>query len=360
MHRPLLAFLMVFVAAALPAQVPTLSPEPILVIPATASDGTVQIGRINDADLLPDGGVVVADGSANTLLFFGADGRLRTRAGGSGAGPGEFRQLWGVVVCGGRVVGYELSTTRLNRFTPAGRFVDALPLEQPLLTITPIACAVDGGLVGLRGLRPTPTDAALPSVLTMKGRLAVIDTTGAARIEIVEESAMQMVSAGGGGVPRPLAPMLAYAALGPDLLLGTGADATIRMLHAGAQSTRALPLPRRAASGADRAVAESRWTEFVPEGGRDRATAALQAVPPIEVLPRYRAMLAGTPTSVWLLTSAPSARTETWTVTDGTRLLGTVTIPGPGGLVAIAGSRALVLATNDDGEQRLEVYGVMP
>ncbi len=75
-------------------------------------------------------------------------------------------------------------------------------------------------------------------------------------------------------------------------------------------------------------------------------------------LPYYRGMLSSPDNTVWLLTSAPSAPRATWTITDGHRLLGAVTLPVPGDLLAIGKDRVLLLATDENGEQRLEVYGL--
>ncbi len=340
------------------AQVPRVDPKPMVVIAATAADGTPVIGQVKDADLLPDGGVVVADGASNEVLFFGADGKLGTRAGGTGAGPGEFKQLWGVEVCGGRVLGYELSVARLNRYSPKGRYLDALPLSEPLVAMTPVTCVAEGAVVGVTGLRPSPGDGAMPSLVPMDGRLVVIDSAGANRLAINVRPVLEMVMAGGGGVPRPLGPMLSYAGLGPDFLLGTGADSTIRVVHLGEQSVRVLPLPPVAATAEDRQAAEADWLELVPESFRDRAAAALKPVPTPATLPRYRDMRSSPAGPVWLLTSAPSAGAQTWTLTDGHRLLGTVALPVPGDLLAIGRDRVLILATDENGEQRLEVHGL--
>lgn len=340
------------------AQAGPIAATPSAVIHATSPDGDVVIERIVDADLLPGGGVVVADGPANTLLFFDTTGKLVRRAGGTGDGPGEFRRLWGVEVCGGGVIGYELSAPTLTRYSASGQYRDTRQLDTPFVAMTPVRCVTAGAVVGVTNLRPR-ADGSPGDILTpMDGRLRVIDSSGTGRMDIVARPVIEMLRMGGGGVPRPLGARLSYAALGPDLLIGTGEDSTVRLIRRGEQTIVALPLRRQTIRTADRTVEQERWAELVPPSRREAVMELFRSDPGPQAAPFYREMLSAPGGQVWLLTSPPADPRPTWTITDGRRLLGAVTLPVDGSLLAIGSDRTLILVTDDDGEQRLQIHRI--
>lgn len=321
LRTPLLAILALG-APLLSAQVPRIDPKPSLVISATAADGKMTIGTINAADLLPDGGVVIADGSANQLLYFGGDGALMHRAGGNGEGPGEFRRLWGVLVCGGSVFGYEQIAPVLQRFDLSGILLSMIRLQRPFFGFTKVACAGRKSLAGMSDFKLTSPPVAGPPVagtpVDVQASVTVIDLTGKELFAVSVPRAAEMVMARGGGMPRPLGILLTIASLGDSVVFGTGESATIMVASgAGHAESRLLPLKTAAPTTADRQAAEAPLLGMVPPDFRPVAAAGLAKVPLPDSLPYYRKMLASPDGTIWMLTSAPSATRATWTITDG-------------------------------------------
>lgn len=69
-----------------------LATDPQLVVGATDTD-TLQLFRVVDAELMPDGTLVVANAGSSEILYFDRNGTLTRRVGGAGSGPGEFRSI---------------------------------------------------------------------------------------------------------------------------------------------------------------------------------------------------------------------------------------------------------------------------
>lgn len=111
-------------------------PVPTRVGEETLRIGTVEGGRatsfgmIRQLAVLPDGRIAVADGQAQEVRLFGADGRHLRTFGGAGAGPGELRGLQGVHVGpDGMLRVPEQANARLTVFDPDSGFVMTYPLR---------------------------------------------------------------------------------------------------------------------------------------------------------------------------------------------------------------------------------------
>jgi hypothetical protein len=67
-----------------------------LVLGAEEADSSQRFTRVVAARRLGDGSLVVVDAGENTITWFEPNGKLRTRAGGTGEGPGEYNALRGL------------------------------------------------------------------------------------------------------------------------------------------------------------------------------------------------------------------------------------------------------------------------
>lgn len=347
--------------ATLAAQAPVLVPTPLVTIHASSPDGEVVIERITDADLLPGGGVVVADGLANTLLFFDSGGTLRRRVGGTGDGPGEFRRLWGVEACGETVVAYEMVGTSLARYGPTGEPRGAVTLGASVTSMSPLRCGPDGGYVAM--VEPRPASRPGPGVLTLtfSAGVAWFDSTGTIIAREAVDSALEMVMIGGGGAPSPLGPMLSFAATGEQVLFGTGATATMGVLTpGGAVHRRSLALQPTKVSPADRRAGRAGWLELAPPRMREALAKQYDDLPDPPHLPLYRGMVPASGGVVLLEVGGPGAPVSEYRATDGMRLGPVLRLPTAGTLMAARGDRALLLITDGDGEQRLQIHRLDP
>jgi len=120
----------------------SLSSRAQLEIGAAEGDSGVTLFRVTGAVRLSDGQVVIANGGMSELLFFSPRGQLVAKAGGAGAGPGEFTTLFGLAkimlgsTAGDTVLAYDWAGSKIMAFSPTGAFINSTPLRD----------GVDGGI----------------------------------------------------------------------------------------------------------------------------------------------------------------------------------------------------------------------
>src|SRR5690606_16695817 len=121
-----------------PANRISLDSVPILSIGGHEEDTTLQFYGMVGLTRLSNGSIVVADGSSRTLRYFEHDGDLLAIAGGSGEGPGRFRELSSVWRDEhDSVFVYDQYLGRLSAFDSAGRYARSWSLgtsgRRPIL-----------------------------------------------------------------------------------------------------------------------------------------------------------------------------------------------------------------------------------
>ncbi|HUG41540.1 MAG TPA: hypothetical protein VMM12_13715 [Longimicrobiales bacterium] len=105
---------------------------------------------------LDDGRVVVANQGTEELRFFGADGLHLRTVGRTGGGPGEFRDMWGLVRLPGDSLGvWDWTAKRLTVYDDAGSFARVVTAAADVGQFAPRLLGVlDGTFVLLRGFDP--------------------------------------------------------------------------------------------------------------------------------------------------------------------------------------------------------------
>ncbi|HEU4631731.1 MAG TPA: 6-bladed beta-propeller [Gemmatimonadaceae bacterium] len=105
-----------------------LAPEPAVVI-GREDDADYQFGRIVAATRLADGRIAVFDGMANELRFFDAQGQLVGKVGGSGGGPGEYKNVsWMQRLAGDSLMLHDMGAQRITVLAPDGAVARSLSL----------------------------------------------------------------------------------------------------------------------------------------------------------------------------------------------------------------------------------------
>ena len=119
-------------AASLPAQARwTVEARPLVEIASESKGPNTLFNRIAHVEQLGTGELLVVDGATRELRFFSADGRFLRKVGRHGAGPGEFRNIAGVVVDNGRIHVFDGSQARLTRMDLAGGSVTTMTVTDP-------------------------------------------------------------------------------------------------------------------------------------------------------------------------------------------------------------------------------------
>ena len=108
--------------------------------------------QANDATILPDGRIVVANTGTNELRVFGADGVHLATWGRDGEGPGEFTNLAGVASWpGDSVVAWNRWTWVISVFDAEGVLGRSFSLDSDARPLEPRAVLKNGSILGRTG-----------------------------------------------------------------------------------------------------------------------------------------------------------------------------------------------------------------
>jgi len=133
-----------------------LVPEPILTIGAIDGPDEVLFGRIVSVAVDGAGRLIVADEQNGEIRIFDAAGAHLQTIGGSGEGPGEFRNLGGAwTTAEGTIVAVDTRLDRITRFGPGGELVATATFRGP------------GDVPMIRPIRLAGPDAFLSRVLSV-------------------------------------------------------------------------------------------------------------------------------------------------------------------------------------------------
>lgn len=126
------------------------------------TDANSQFARVVNVLLLPDSGLVVANGGSLELRFFDATGRFVRQSGREGSGPGEYRFLDRVFRLAGDSLGvYDGGPRRLTVLSPTGVFARTVTLARPSGVTgvggpTPVGGFADGTVASFVAPAPVP------------------------------------------------------------------------------------------------------------------------------------------------------------------------------------------------------------
>jgi len=112
-----------------PGEAWRLSDEPVLQIGSVGGAPEYVFGRAHGPVRLSDGRIVVADMQTNLMSFYDAEGTFLRSAGGSGDGPGEFRQLYRLRKVAGDSLMALNPTSLTSIFTNGGEYVRRFSLD---------------------------------------------------------------------------------------------------------------------------------------------------------------------------------------------------------------------------------------
>ena len=129
-----------------------IGPEPAVSIGEVVGDEAYLLHQANDATILPDGRIVIANTGTNELRVFDAAGLHLATWGGEGEGPGEFTGLAGVEPWpGDSVVAWNTSTWVMSVFDAQGVFGRSFALDSEAGPLEPRAVLKIGSILGRTG-----------------------------------------------------------------------------------------------------------------------------------------------------------------------------------------------------------------
>ncbi|MFN2326434.1 MAG: hypothetical protein ABR551_11175, partial [Gemmatimonadales bacterium] len=131
-------------------------PRPTVSIGGLSDDPRHELHRVMGATRLRDGRIAIGNQASSSIRFFGPDGRFLSEAGRSGDGPGEFRQILGMLPLPGDtlLVG---DLRRIHVYSSEGRHIRSHQPQgdgQPF--IFPQGVLGDGSFLGTPWTGPMP------------------------------------------------------------------------------------------------------------------------------------------------------------------------------------------------------------
>ena len=316
----------------------TVAAQPLLELGVAEGDPNLQFGRVADAVRLSDGTLLVADGQANELRAFDAQGRYLRTLGRAGGGPGEFRGLSELFLLpGDTVAAFDYQGARLSFFAPAGAFVRGVnlrPLEDRLPP-KPLGVFGDGTLLVAPMYDPLFTNSPKPSRDTVPlARYTAAGAQSALLARVPGEETLTMVNTNGEGfamrdrVPFGLGTW--FAAEGERLLVADNAryelverrpdGAVVRLVRRSGE--------REPVTEAERAAYLERRRAASPGRFRQAQARMLENLPFPERKGYFTGVRLDARGNAWVERHAAPGADTPWDVFDAEgRLLGTVTVP---------------------------------
>lgn len=316
------------------------SSEPVTDVGVAEGDAHQQFGRVAGALRLSDGTLLVADGQANEIRAFDAQGRHLRTMGRAGGGPGEFQGLMGLhLLAGDTVAAYDYQGSRISFFAPSGTFVRGVTL-QPLdgkLPARPLGFLRDGRVMVTQLYNPQFTPSTKPTRDTVP--LALYSAAGAEAARLGRVAGDEMVTVSGGtGDNRimmrqnpPFGLSTYFAVRGERLLVGDpvryelverGPDGAVaRLIRRGGE--------REAVTQADRDAFIKQRTEAMNDARfRQLQEQVMKSLVFPEHKPFFTSLGVDPTGNVWVQRSAEDGADRPWDVFDADgHLLGTVTTP---------------------------------
>lgn len=314
--------------------------DPDLVI-GRGGEHADELFRVRGGLLLPDGGVVVANGGSQELLYFGAHGDLVRRMGGEGQGPGEFENIfWIQGGEAGAVSVYDAGNLRIVRYDQAGAMVSS------------------------RNVRFEPDDQSSERAITGPG--FAIGVTGDDRVLAVPSAVARF-----GGMEGPLPLRGELRSYGPDFADFTPLDSVRLRTWYEATQPEGPPIEQMLEAPIFVFSSYGSWVAYsdalahrvvVLEGGRlshiiveDRARIPFHpdSLPThmnhaADSLPAYRALRVDSNGRVWLQPpDGDNGLTEWRVVSRDGRLIDSVSLPTTTSVLDAADDRVLLLERDE-------------
>jgi hypothetical protein len=130
----------------------------VMSIGVVDGDAAYTLHNVGGGFVLPDGRIVIAN--ANTeLRFYDRNGAHLRTAGREGEGPGEFKQIAGLVLARDTVYVYDSQTKRLSLFSLDGEYLRSEPIPEVRSLVgasSRLAAVAESGLVYVRGGSAVP------------------------------------------------------------------------------------------------------------------------------------------------------------------------------------------------------------
>ena len=336
-----------------------IGPQPSVSIGEVTGEDPYLLDEVNDATILTDGRIVIANTGTDELRVFDSGGVHMATWGGEGEGPAEFTSLWAVEPWpGDSVVAWNYGTWAVSVFDAAGAFGRSFVLDSDAGALEPRAVLKDGSILGRTG--QTSGEGYRRSRETYQLRGGEIASPLAFGTHPGRESYIGFLD----GMPvlgyLPFGRSLWEAAWGEDVIIAPDDDYEIRAYDR-ATGTLARIVRREYENRAP----TREEVDYALEEALARAGFARQGyanMPVVERFPAFRMLLTDPLNHLWVREATLPGMDRPaplWTVFDADGLaLGFIETPDGLSVFEIGADYLLGRVTDDMGVESVQVWGV--
>lgn len=335
--------------------------EPQLVFDIAGTPDGSHLTKVNGALRLPDGDIVIADGS-NQLLFFDDKGGFLRAVGGSGSGAEQFLSLRGIALAGDTILAFDAGGGRVVSYDQAGRRLGASSLiaTPGALSYYRMGGPTTEGVLLLPDVFPAP-DAPRPGVYWDPLPNVRFAPTGAMRDTVGDFSGMDMYVNGQISAVPPFGRRSSAVVAGGKLYIGDGGTWEVHVYDGDGQLERIVRWQHRTAP-VSKAIADSLVSASVAAVTKPSQQQGMrqlfQLMPMPKRQPAFDALVVDSTGDIWLRDYRPNVlpTLARWHVfgPDG-RLLGAVTLPRNLQVMAIGGDWILGSWADNGGNEHVQM-----
>ena len=353
-------------------QVWTVDQVPQLSLGAGDELGIDAFGNVIGVTVIGDGQTVIADRASGELKSFESSGRHRWTSGGSGEGPGEFRNLTGVLSFGAdSIIAWDSGSSRVSVFDVLGNYVRTIVLAGSVEIPLGIAGSsfINYPLGTLGDLRIVATPGPTPVLMTVVSErpqmlVSIHDATGELISQLGTFPWIERRMMDGGVRQVLLAPKTEVAVRGNRIAVGVqdsfevlqyDQDGALKMVvRIGKEPVRFDEAMRE--KYIEHSIGLITVQEMVPWAVRN-----FESQPFTETLPAFDRILLDSFNYLWVQEYLPSFETQEptwWVFNPEGEYVAATTFPSGFEPQRIDGSTVLGIRTDELGVEYVEARGI--
>jgi hypothetical protein len=345
-----------------------LSPSPLLSLGVVDQGGPEEFSRIQDLEILDDGGVAVANGGSEEVRIFSADGRHVGNLGRRGRGPGEFSGLYVLEQLADSLITFDLGNARVSVWTKDLSVARSYSMNQAGTRVPDIVIGVlrEGEVIAVRPGRDLTPGLVVESVLISRYGVDGDWVDSVARLPVRE----MFVSSNADGQTVLPAPFTAAPSSLSALLAVTdrnlchtfGPEYEFRCYDTTGRAMRIVRVSRPPRTVEQTDI--SRFWDDVSEmrsGPRRESYLKLRSSLPFPAaLPGFAQILSNDSAQIWARVYDPLVSdTREWLIFDAGRLAGRLSVPANFQIIDVEGPLVAGVETDSLGVEVVRIYQVV-
>lgn len=342
-----------------------LSPTPLLSLGVVDQAGPEEFSRIQDLEILNDGGVAVANGGSEEVRIFAADGRHLGSIGRRGRGPGEFSGLYVLDQISDSLVTFDLGNARVSVWAKDLSLARSYSMNQAGTRVPDIMIGVlqEGETIAIRPSRQLTPGLVVESVILSRYSVNGDWVDSIARLPVRELFAspdadgLTVLPAPFSAAPTSLSALLAVT--DGDLCHTFGPEYEFRCYDMSGRVKRIVRVsrPPRTVEQTDISRFWDAVSEMRSGPRRDSYLKLRSSLPFPTELPAFAQLLSSDSVQTWARVYTPLAsETHEWLIFDAGRLAGRLSVPASFQIIDVEGPLVAGVETDSLGVEVVRIY----